>query len=1328
MSLRIGVLGPLWAATDHGPIALKGPRHHAVLARLLIAHGGVVPVARLIDDLWDDPPRNPVGTLHTFIADLRRALEPDRPPRSPARVLVTAAPGYALRLQPGQLDADRFEELVRAARSRLGERDAGAPGTLPAGSGAIEIGTAASGIEPALADLDAALALWHGPAYAEFADEPWVQAEITRLDELHSAAIELRARALLTADRPAEAAAALETHLRDHPLRENPWHTYALALYRTGRQADALAALRTVREHLRDELGIDPGPALRDLETAVLAHAPSLLAERTSPGSLSPGSASSTSARPPIEQRDPVRGEPGLDPGSDPSVRAVAGPARPPDDSRGSSGGELGLDPDSDPRDPAAAGPARSSRAGGASTWSGRPGLRSGGPSRSPIAGKLVSAAGESAAEELSPAARNAESDSPSEVADRVADIAAPPEARHGAGFVGRAGELERLRRVAAECAERAMVGTALVSGVEGAGKTAVAEVLAAELAGRGWVVAWGGSPEDGGAPPNWPWRRMVAGLAAAGRGVPEAVADGDAEDAAVARFLAQRAAIEYLRGAAAEGPLLLVFDDIHWAGAETLELLTALATAGEAGPVLLLAAYRMTDMRPELTAALARIARVNPVRVQLGGLAEPDIAELVRGIAGDGAGSRVVRQIRQRSAGNPFYASELARLLRDEGESALAEIPAGVRDVVRHRLTRLAERERTVLRQAAVTGLEIDPDLLVALAGELEPVLDALDAATRAGFLDESGPTGTAFTHALVREVVYHDIPAARRAAWHATIGDLLENSGHAEPATLAHHFGRAATRATAPRAAAYARLAALDAEREFAPHESARFWAATLTAYDRLLPASAADPHPTPGRPGLAAGPPMGPDQPATAVPAHRAQEAPAARAHSATHAHHASEASATKGNSAVDAGRSSEASAAKGCSDAHAHRSSEEAVAEEYSAAHAHDTSEAAAVKGRSPAPSERTAIERLEAVIGLMRALAVIGRLPEARAHRAESITAAERSGDPHLTARVIAAFDIPTVWTESDDPELAAAIAAAAERTLNALPDTEIELRTRLLATIALELRATDTGRGRSAAAEAESLARASDDPALLAFALNARYIHTCYRPGLARERGEIGAEIIALSQAHQLVTFEVTGHLIAIQSYSATANFEAADRHAIAADALADRYDLPLVAVFTRWYRALRQSFSPNPQDQAHTEAAYRSAAAALPGAMPGLERGLLPLALLCIRLRQGRPLAFDAETDWGPHEPWVRPLLLLEEQREAEASAALRALPEPPPDLLLELRLALIAHAALTLDDSEVIRRTRDRLQSAAGELAGAGTGLVSLGPVADLLARLSE
>ncbi|WP_067710072.1 BTAD domain-containing putative transcriptional regulator [Nocardia yamanashiensis] len=1129
MSLRIGVLGPLWAATGHGPIALKGPRHHAVLARLLIAHGGVVPVSRLIDDLWDDPPRNPVGTLHTFIADLRRALEPDRPPRRPARILVTAAPGYALRLQAGQLDADRFEELVRAARSRFDERDAGAPGTLPAGSGVVEIGTAASGIEPALADLDAALALWHGPAYAEFADEPWAQAEITRLDELHSAAIELRARALLAADRPAEAAAALETHLRDHPLRENPWHTYALALYRIGRQADALAALRTVREHLRDELGIDPGPALRDLETAVLAHAPSLLATRTSHGWPAPGSSSSSPGRPVVEPRDSVRGAPATDLGEEHAAQGQR---------------------------------------------------------------------------------------------------AVPAGSARDAGFVGRVGELERLRRVAAECAERGVVGTVLVSGVEGAGKTAVAEVLAGELAGRGWVVAWGGSPEDGGAPPNWPWRRMVAGLAAAGRGVPEAVADGDAEDAAVARFLAQRAALEYLRGAAAEGPLLLVFDDIHWAGAETLELLTALATAGAVGPVLLLAAYRMTEMRPELTAALARIARVNPVRVQLGGLGEPDIAELVRGIAGDGADSRVVRQIRQRSAGNPFYASELARLLLDEGASALAEIPAGVRDVVRHRLTRLEERERTVVRQAAVIGVEIDPDLLVALAGELEPVLDALDAATRAGFLDESGPTGTAFAHALVREVVYHDIPTARRAAWHATIGDLLENSGHTEPATLAHHFGRAATRATAPRAAAYARLAALDAEREFAPHEAARFWAEALTAYDRLLPARATDPHPTPGRSG----------------------------------------------------------------------------------------------------APSERTAIERLEAVIGLMRALAVIGRLPEARAHRAESITAAERLGDPHLTARVIAAFDIPTVWTESDDPELAAAIAAAAERTLTALPDTETELRTRLLATIALELRATDTGRGRSAAAEAESLARSSDNPALLAFALNARYIHTCYRPGLARERGEIGAEIIALSQAHQLITFEVTGHLIAIQSHSATANFEAADRHATAADTLADRYDLPLVAVFTRWYRALRQSLSPNPQDQAAAEAAYRSAAAALPGAMPGLEQGLLPLALLCVRLRQGRPLAFDPETDWGPHEPWVRPLLLLEEQREPEASAALHALPEPSPDLLLELRLALIAHAALALHDGDIIRRTRDRLQSATGELAGAGTGLVSLGPVADLLARLSE
>jgi DNA-binding SARP family transcriptional activator len=107
--VRFGVLGPLLAEDAHGPVDLKGPRHRAVLARLLIAKGRVVPVDRLADDLWEAPPEGAVGAIQTFVSTLRRALEPARAPRTPARLLVTTPPGYALRAAPDAVDAWRFE-------------------------------------------------------------------------------------------------------------------------------------------------------------------------------------------------------------------------------------------------------------------------------------------------------------------------------------------------------------------------------------------------------------------------------------------------------------------------------------------------------------------------------------------------------------------------------------------------------------------------------------------------------------------------------------------------------------------------------------------------------------------------------------------------------------------------------------------------------------------------------------------------------------------------------------------------------------------------------------------------------------------------------------------------------------------------------------------------------------------------------------------------------------------------------------------------------------------------------------------------------------------
>ncbi|MEU1287735.1 BTAD domain-containing putative transcriptional regulator [Kitasatospora sp. NPDC005856] len=243
--MRIDVLGAVRALRDDGsPVDLGGPRHREVLARLVAAEGRMVTTDTLVDDLWTDPPARAVGALRTFVAALRRALEPDRPPRTPPHVLVTEGPGYALRLPREDVDVHRFQDILLRAR-----RD-----------------------PDAVTDLDAALAAWRGPAYADVPDSAWAQRERTRLEEWRLEAVELRARVILDSGEGAGLVAELGAHVAEHPWREPAWGLLARALHRAGRRADALAALRRARVMLVDRLGLDPGPELRRLETDLLSE------------------------------------------------------------------------------------------------------------------------------------------------------------------------------------------------------------------------------------------------------------------------------------------------------------------------------------------------------------------------------------------------------------------------------------------------------------------------------------------------------------------------------------------------------------------------------------------------------------------------------------------------------------------------------------------------------------------------------------------------------------------------------------------------------------------------------------------------------------------------------------------------------------------------------------------------------------------------------------------------------------------------------------------------------------------------------------------------
>ncbi|RSN07410.1 ATPase [Nonomuraea sp. WAC 01424] len=249
------VLGPVEAYEHDDELDLGGLRQRAVLARLLVARGQVVPVDTLLYDLWDDDAaKGAQSGLQVYISRLRRVLEPGRPRGGPNRLLVTVASGYALRVAADQVDALRFEQLVRAAGEHLEEGDP----------------------QSARGRLEKALGLWRGTPYSDFADQPWAEAEVNRLAELRLVARERHADTGLRLALHAETVPDLEALTTEHPLREEGWRLLALGLYRCGRQGDALAALRRARNMLADELGIDPGPALRKLESDILAQSPEL--------------------------------------------------------------------------------------------------------------------------------------------------------------------------------------------------------------------------------------------------------------------------------------------------------------------------------------------------------------------------------------------------------------------------------------------------------------------------------------------------------------------------------------------------------------------------------------------------------------------------------------------------------------------------------------------------------------------------------------------------------------------------------------------------------------------------------------------------------------------------------------------------------------------------------------------------------------------------------------------------------------------------------------------------------------------------------------------
>ncbi|MEI8412372.1 MULTISPECIES: BTAD domain-containing putative transcriptional regulator [unclassified Kribbella] len=270
--MRVGILGAAEVLRDGEPVELGGRKQRMLLSALALYGGQPVAVDSLIDMLWrDTPPPSAMSTLQAYLAGVRKALEPDRPARTLPTVVVTVAPGYALRLPADSLDAARFASTVDAAHDRLGAWSDEVSGSITAPD--LDQGE----LNRIISALDDALALWRGTPYTELDDIPAATAERARLEELRLVALEDRAVARLALGRHATVAAELEALTAEYPLRERLWTLRVLALAGTGRQADALDALRQVRRLMADELGLDPGTTLRELETAVLRQDPALV-------------------------------------------------------------------------------------------------------------------------------------------------------------------------------------------------------------------------------------------------------------------------------------------------------------------------------------------------------------------------------------------------------------------------------------------------------------------------------------------------------------------------------------------------------------------------------------------------------------------------------------------------------------------------------------------------------------------------------------------------------------------------------------------------------------------------------------------------------------------------------------------------------------------------------------------------------------------------------------------------------------------------------------------------------------------------------------------
>jgi DNA-binding SARP family transcriptional activator len=835
------ILGEVEVLGDNGEkLEVVGHRQRALVALLATHPNEAVSADRLVEALWEDEtPANAANALQTVVSRLRRALGETR--------VVTRAPGYALRAEPDELDASRFEALAAEARA------------------ALEAGDAHAAVE----SFRSSLSLWRGPALSEFVYARFAQAEIARLEERRLAVLEQRIEAELALGRHADLVAELDALASAHPLRERLQAQRLLALYRAGRQADALARYRELRTLLRDSHGLEPGTALRELERAILLHDPAL--DPPAVRSHEPARASQEAGPPPGPARTTDRRLvsvayveldeiAGIDGALDPE--RLRGIQRRVFDELAALFTRHGGRPEVLPGDAALAAfgleqaheddAARAIRAacGVAEALT-----RATAPFADRLAAPLTATVGVATSELVSSedgvrgarvvrvAARLAREAAPGEpLVDALTVSLAPHVATYEQdGAEGAPGE-QRFRVTGAPAShplarpvgpaafvnretERALLAAALerarrerrpqvvtLLGPPGIGKSRLVRefttsVPADTTIAVGRCLSYGESTSVfalDAVVRDLVGHDVAAGLAARLADVErgEQIADrvaiaigaggrgGPGEEI-------QWAFRRLLERVAGDGPLVVALDDLHWAEPWLLDLVEYLAAFAD-GPIVLLALAR-----PELLEE--RPSWAGPegpgVLEMLEPLSTEHTEQLVAGLLVDaspppGAARRFVQQ----SEGNPLFAEQVVAFAIEQSFASVTALPSTLRALLQERIDRLSDEERDVLARAAIEGTVFHRRTLTALAQGDTAGHDGATvlALMRKGFVgparaELAGDDAFRFRHILLHSAAYEAVPKERRARLHLQFADWLEQHDVGADAMLGHHLGQA-------------------------------------------------------------------------------------------------------------------------------------------------------------------------------------------------------------------------------------------------------------------------------------------------------------------------------------------------------------------------------------------------------------------------------------------------------------------------------------------------------------------------------------------------------